>query len=220
MRLCDGLFSALFQFDGELLHQVAQHNFTPEALEEVRRVSRRAPAGARGQGGRSSSARWSTFPTSSVDPEFQHQALSRAVGLAKRPLRPMLREGAPIGVIVVDRAEPGPFSGQRDRAAEDLRRSGGHRRRERAAVQGMKEASQPRLDRDPARSSSVICCSPTNRSRCLTRSPKASDAPLFDAADCRFVGMFDGALHLTARSPTEVRKAYDAIHQPIPRTAV
>src|SRR6266567_5798875 len=38
VKLCDGLFSALFQYDGELIHQVAQHNFTPEALEEVRRV--------------------------------------------------------------------------------------------------------------------------------------------------------------------------------------
>src|SRR5262249_11946870 len=29
VRLCDGLFSALFRYDGELIHQVAQHNFTP-----------------------------------------------------------------------------------------------------------------------------------------------------------------------------------------------
>jgi two-component system NtrC family sensor kinase len=38
VRLCDGVFSSLFQFDGELLHFVAQHNYTPEALEEARRV--------------------------------------------------------------------------------------------------------------------------------------------------------------------------------------
>ena len=38
VKLCDGLFSALCQFDGELLHQVAQHNYTPAALEEVHRV--------------------------------------------------------------------------------------------------------------------------------------------------------------------------------------
>src|SRR5438477_1572147 len=38
VRLCDGLFSALFQFDGELLHHVAHHNYTPEALEEMRRI--------------------------------------------------------------------------------------------------------------------------------------------------------------------------------------
>src|SRR6266516_2837161 len=38
VRLCDGLFSGLFQFDGELLHHVAQYNFTPEALEELHRT--------------------------------------------------------------------------------------------------------------------------------------------------------------------------------------
>src|SRR6202045_4015820 len=38
VRLCAGLFSALYQFDGELLHQGALHNYTPEALEEVRRI--------------------------------------------------------------------------------------------------------------------------------------------------------------------------------------
>src|SRR5260370_13901984 len=48
VRLCAGLFSALYQFDGELLHQVAQHNFTPEALEEVRRISPVRPTRALG----------------------------------------------------------------------------------------------------------------------------------------------------------------------------
>ncbi len=31
VRLCAGLFSALYQFDGELLHQGAQHNYTPRS---------------------------------------------------------------------------------------------------------------------------------------------------------------------------------------------
>src|SRR5262249_28784492 len=30
VRLCGGLFSALYRFDGELIHPAAQHNFTPE----------------------------------------------------------------------------------------------------------------------------------------------------------------------------------------------
>jgi two-component system, NtrC family, sensor kinase len=37
-RLCNGLFSALFQFDGELIHQVAQCNYSPDALEVARRT--------------------------------------------------------------------------------------------------------------------------------------------------------------------------------------
>ena len=37
-RLCDGVFSGLFRLDGELLHLVAEHNYTPEALEVARQI--------------------------------------------------------------------------------------------------------------------------------------------------------------------------------------
>src|SRR6266498_303321 len=50
------------------------------------------------------------IPDVELDPEFQHQALSRAAGFRSGLFVPMLREGAPIGVIFVARAEPGPFS--------------------------------------------------------------------------------------------------------------
>src|SRR5262245_60602749 len=40
----------------------------------------------------------------------QHQALSRAVGFRSGLYVPMLREGAPVGVILVARAQAGPFS--------------------------------------------------------------------------------------------------------------
>src|SRR4029453_11720536 len=35
LRLCNGLFSSLFQFDGNLLHPVAHHNYTPEPLDQL-----------------------------------------------------------------------------------------------------------------------------------------------------------------------------------------
>src|SRR5258708_26855076 len=38
VRLCDGLYSALFQFDGDLLHLLAHHTFAPEALQQAHRV--------------------------------------------------------------------------------------------------------------------------------------------------------------------------------------
>src|SRR6266852_2607081 len=50
------------------------------------------------------------IPDVEVDPEYQHQTLSRAIGFRSGLFVPMLREGAPIGVISVGRAEPGPFS--------------------------------------------------------------------------------------------------------------
>jgi signal transduction histidine kinase len=108
--LCDGLFSALCQFDGELLHQVAQHNYTPEALEEVRRIFPMRPSRALGSSRAILERAVVHIPDMELDPEFRHQALSRAIGFRSGLFVPMLREGVPIGVIVVARAEPGPFS--------------------------------------------------------------------------------------------------------------
>jgi two-component system, NtrC family, sensor kinase len=50
------------------------------------------------------------IPDVEVDPEYQLQGLTRALGMRSGLYVPMLREGVPIGVIVVARAEPGPFS--------------------------------------------------------------------------------------------------------------
>ena len=35
VRLCDGVFGAVFRFDGDLLYLAAHHNYTVEALEKV-----------------------------------------------------------------------------------------------------------------------------------------------------------------------------------------
>ena len=50
VKLCDGLFSGLVRFDGELIHHVARHNFTPEALEQVRRLYPTPPSRGLGPG--------------------------------------------------------------------------------------------------------------------------------------------------------------------------
>ncbi len=110
VRLCGGLFSTLFQFDGELIHQVAQHNFTPEALEEVHRVFPLRPTRSLGAGRAILDRAVVHMPDVEADPEYQHQGLARAIGFRSGLYVPMLREGAPIGVVMVARAEPGPFS--------------------------------------------------------------------------------------------------------------
>jgi len=110
VRLCDGLFGTLWRFDGELIHFAAQHNFTPEALEEVRRVFPVRPTRGLGSGRAILDRAVVHIPDVEVDPEYQHQALRRALGQRSGLWVPMLREGAPIGVIAVARAEPGPFS--------------------------------------------------------------------------------------------------------------
>jgi GAF domain-containing protein len=110
VRLCAGLFSALYQFDGELLHRVAQHNYTPEALEELYRVFPARPTRALFTGRAILARAVVHIPDSEVDPGHQHRALRRAIGWRSGLFVPMLREGAPIGVIEVARAEPGSFS--------------------------------------------------------------------------------------------------------------
>ncbi len=110
VRLCDGLFSSVYQFDGEVHYLVAQHNYTPEALAEVHRIF---PARATRDlfTGRAILDRTLIhIPDVELDEEFQHHSLSRAIGFRSGLFVPMLREGAPIGVIIVARAEAGPFS--------------------------------------------------------------------------------------------------------------
>jgi GAF domain-containing protein len=110
VNLCDGLFSALFQYDGELIHQVAQHNYTPEALEEARRAYPMRPRPARGSGRAILERAVVHMPDVEVDREYEHTGLASVIGFRSGLWVPMLRDGAPIGVIVVSRAEPGPFS--------------------------------------------------------------------------------------------------------------
>jgi GAF domain-containing protein len=110
VKLCDGLFSALYQFDGELIHRVAQHNYTPEALEASDRVFPARPTRALGTGRAILERAVVHMPDVELDPEFQQHALSRAIGFRSSLWVPMLREGAPIGVVSVSRTEAGPFS--------------------------------------------------------------------------------------------------------------
>lgn len=110
VKLCHGLFSALFQFDGELIHQVAQHNYSAEAFEEVRRAYPRRPSRARGAGRAILERAVVHIPDIEFDPEYEHSGLARVIGFRSGLWVPMLRQGAPVGVVLVTRATPGPFS--------------------------------------------------------------------------------------------------------------
>jgi GAF domain-containing protein len=109
VRLCDATFCNLVRVDGELLHQVAQHNFRPEAREMVRR---RYPTQLTRQlaNGRAILDRAVChIPDVEKEPEYD-VSVARAIGFRSVLAVPMFREGSPIGAIAVARAEPGPFS--------------------------------------------------------------------------------------------------------------
>src|SRR5262249_42425388 len=109
-QLCNGLFGALVRFDGELVHFVAQHNFSPDALDEVNRIWPTRPSRASKAGRAILERAVVQIPDIEVDSEYGLRRLSRAVGHRSSIYVPLLRDGAPIGVIVVARAEPGLFS--------------------------------------------------------------------------------------------------------------
>ena len=110
VTLCNGVFSSLFRFDGELLHFVAQHNYTPYALEEARRVYPARLSRALGSTRTILERGVVHIPDVEVDPDHRHRALSRAIGWRSGLFVPMMRDGAPIGSIAVTRAAPGQFS--------------------------------------------------------------------------------------------------------------
>src|SRR5262245_19607946 len=100
VRLCGALLGAFYKFDGELLHVVAHHNYTPEALNALQRVYPARPS-------RSLFTARSILERAVVhipdveahDPDHKFQALSRAISVRSGLYVPMLREGSAIGVI-------------------------------------------------------------------------------------------------------------------------
>ena len=110
LRLCDGLFSSLFQFDGNLIQPVAHHNYTPEALEQLHRAYPRSPDRGGGTGRAILDRAIVQIRDVELDPEYEQHVLSRAIGWRSGLFVPMLRDGVAIGVIMVARTAPGPFS--------------------------------------------------------------------------------------------------------------
>src|SRR5262249_29625072 len=107
VRLCDGVFSIVLRFDGEVVHFAAQHNFDPDA--------------------RAVYARW--FPRRVADDHLLEQVLARqrivnladvttqfrfVPGQQEQRFRsvlwvPMIRDGVSIGAIGVSRLVAHPF---------------------------------------------------------------------------------------------------------------
>ena len=107
VALCGSLFANVFRFDGELLHFVASHNVGPSYVELLRAKYPMRPDSSQVSGRAVLTRSVVRLEDALADPHYDRRfpaAMSwhRMLGV------PMLRQGDPVGVIVVGWAEAGP----------------------------------------------------------------------------------------------------------------
>jgi GAF domain-containing protein/HAMP domain-containing protein len=108
-RLCDAVQGNVQRFDGELMHVVASHNWTPEALELMQTVYPMRPNRSQAASRAVLNRAVVHMPDVLEDAEYNPE-IARAGGWRSVLSVPMLRERNPVGVITVSRAVAGPFS--------------------------------------------------------------------------------------------------------------
>jgi signal transduction histidine kinase/DNA-binding response OmpR family regulator/putative methionine-R-sulfoxide reductase with GAF domain len=110
VRLCDGLFGAVNMFDGEMiLRPAAYHNYTPDAMSAVDRMYPMRPSRHQMTGRAILGRMVVHVPDVLRDPDYTPD-VALAGGWRGALCVPLLREGYPIGTILVTRAQSGPFS--------------------------------------------------------------------------------------------------------------
>ena len=107
VALCGSLFANVFRFDGELIHFVASHNVDPSYVELLGAKYPMRPDSSQASGRAVLTRSVVRLENALADPDYDHRfpvAMSwrRMLGV------PMLRQGEPVGVIVVGWAEAGP----------------------------------------------------------------------------------------------------------------
>jgi signal transduction histidine kinase len=115
VALCGSLFANVFRFDGELLHYVASHNTGPSYVELLRSKYPMRPDLSQVSGRVILSKSIVRLEDASADSDYD-QRFPVAMGWLRMLGVPMLRDGKPLGVIVVGWAE----SGQVPKAQEEL----------------------------------------------------------------------------------------------------
>jgi GAF domain-containing protein/CheY-like chemotaxis protein len=108
-QLCDAQESSVFRFDGELIHLVALADIRAAWADALRSAFPRPP----GRGSITARAILTRsvvhIPDVLTDPEYDLSEAARASNIRSVLAVPMIREGAVIGAITVDRYEPKPF---------------------------------------------------------------------------------------------------------------
>ncbi len=109
VNLCDARQGAVYQFDGELVHFVAHHNYPPEVLGVLQGMYPRPPQPDQISGRAIVTREVTQIEDTLADPLYSRE-VTQAGGWRSQLAVPMLRAGAPIGAIVIARPEVGPFA--------------------------------------------------------------------------------------------------------------
>jgi GAF domain-containing protein len=109
VRLCDGLHGTAVRFDGELMHLAAGYNYTLEVERVLGQAFPMRPS-PRTMSGRAILSRDVVQVEDALEDADYTQDVARAGGFRSMLAAPMLRDGRPIGTIVVNRGRPGHFS--------------------------------------------------------------------------------------------------------------
>ncbi len=108
VALCDGMYANVFRFDGERLHLGASNSAMPEFVELLRKRYPMRPDRSQLSGRVVLGASSVLVEDATSDPEYEREMAAK--GGYRRILGvPMLREGRPLGAIVVAWAEAGPI---------------------------------------------------------------------------------------------------------------
>jgi GAF domain-containing protein len=109
VHLCGAMYGSAVRFDGQLMHLAAGYNYTPEVDRLLHQVFPMRPS-PRMMAGRAILSRDVVQVEDALaDPDYAKD-VARAGGFRSMLAAPMLRDGHPIGAIVVNRGQPGPFS--------------------------------------------------------------------------------------------------------------
>jgi signal transduction histidine kinase len=218
VRLCGAQFGGVFRFDGELIHLVTSYEWPQEYLEALRRHFPMAP------GDGSLVARAIRDRRVVQTPDYVAEARAAAgtlppwVSLGDTSPRstiaiPMMREGSPLGGIVLARAEPGLFSDQHvallqtfaDQAViaiENVRLFTELQEKNRALTQAHAQVSEA-LDQQTATSEilRVISISPTETQPVFDTIVRSVHR-LLGAHSAALLRLIEDQLHLVASSST------------------
>jgi GAF domain-containing protein len=108
VALCGSLFANVFQFDGELIHWVSSDRYASGAVEMLRSAYPMRPSLSQVSGRVILAKAVVRMENALADPDYDHR-FAHAGGWRRMLGIPLLREGNPIGVIVVGWAETGPI---------------------------------------------------------------------------------------------------------------